>query len=221
MTLRRTCVCIIALVLTSVPAYPQNRPDPPYRWNLGFAILRQGDVVGGFSSQICPGNEYAVEGGLGLHVSKWLATSFFTRAHDEFFAEKCADGFIPPPPDSGVVVYQDYSDVRGYPYVSSGIRFTFSVASDEGALYRAYGGAEWLWEKSVFAPLFGFGIAIPTNDLLVIAELERRLLRVPYDSLEVTYRGGLPVSQERAERRSKEYRWPIRLGIEYRFGNRR
>jgi hypothetical protein len=214
----RSCFCAVLVILNGVPAYAQNRSDISYSWDVGLAILRQEDPIDGFVPYCGPDSEIAAEGKVGRHFLKWLTTSLFTRVHDGRFANKSTcDVFLPPPPDSGIVISEDYSEVHGYPYVSSGVRLTLSPASDDGVLYRAYGGAEWLWNKSIGAPLYGFGLAFPAKDWLIVAELERRLLKVPYDIVEATYRGSQLITVERTEKRSKEYHWAIRVGVERQF----
>ena len=218
----RSCFCAVLLILDVVPAYSQSRSDALYRWDVGLAILRQEDPIDQFVPYCGPDSEMAAEGKIGRHFAKWLTTSLFTRVHDGWSSDKSScDVFLPSPPDSGVVTSQDYSDVLGYPYVSSGVRLTLSAASGDGPLFRAYGGAEWLWNKSMVAPLYGFGLAFPAHEWLIVAELERRLLKVHYDVVEATYRGGGLVSLVRTEKRSKAYHWPIRIGVERQIGKRR
>jgi hypothetical protein len=124
------------------------------------------------------------------------------------------NGLIPPPPDSGTVVYTDYSGVRGYPYLSTGLRVTAFSGAPHGGALRAYAGGEWLWGKSMLVPLLGLGLSIPVPGVLLVAGAERRFLSVPRERVEVTYRQGQPIAERRETHHRDAARWMVRLGVE-------
>ncbi len=197
----------------SVRAQVESRFDPGSRL-FGAGVFFQKDAVHEFSNKICPGSELGVELGGGILALKWLAASAFGRVHAEILADECLNGLIPPPPDSGIVVFTDYSGVEGYPYLSTGLRLTAFSGAPHGGAFRAYAGGEWLWGKSIIAPFAGFGLSIPVRRVLILAEAERSFLSIPYERVEVTYQQRRPIAEQREEHSRKARRWGLRLGLE-------
>jgi hypothetical protein len=185
---------------------------------LGAAVIVQPSAVPEFSNRICPGFEIGSELNGGALLTKWLGVSAFGRIQGNAGFEECVNGLIPPPPDSGTYRYTDYSQVRGYPYLSTGARLTAYSGSPEGGALRVFGGGEWLPSKRIIAPLLGGGASIPLGSVLFVFEAELRLLTVTTSLVETEFRRGQPVSSTRTEQSQRKRHLALRFGLERVFG---
>lgn len=178
------------------------------------AVLIQPDVVDGFSEHLGRGGEFVGEVGGGVMILPWLGAFVFGRAHAQVMIDAYDNGLVPSfPVDSGTVVFTR-SAARGYPYASTGARIAVFSGPPHGGAFRGYAGGEWLPGKSMVSPLFGFGLSLPVRRVLLVGEAERRLLKVPYERVEATFRDGQVVAERRERQRRDELRWALRLGIE-------
>jgi hypothetical protein len=216
----RACTLVAAAAATvllapPVPLTAQAGPPTSRELLLGGAVIVQPHAVPEFSNRICPGFELGSEINGGVLLTKWLGLSAFGRVQANAGFEECVNGLIPPPPDSGTYRYTDYSQVRGYPYVSTGARMTAYSGSPAGGALRVFGGGEWLPSKRIVAPLLGGGASIPLGSVLFVFEAERRLLTVTTELITTEYRRGQPVSFISSKQRVKRHSWALRFGVEH------
>jgi hypothetical protein len=216
-----TRVLLLTLVALILPSGVQAQRDTGLHSGpvvLRMSLLFQPSAVAEISTEICPGSEVALELGGGIRISRWVSATVFGRVHNEVFAEKCVDGLVPTPTDSGTFVFTDYSGVESYPYVSAGMRLTVFSGSTPGAGFRLFGGGEWLPGRSVIGPLFGVGLSVPADGVLLVAEVETRVLSVPYEQHEITFRQGQAIGERREAQNSDSFRVALRFGVEFGLG---
>jgi hypothetical protein len=208
---------LAALILPSVAHAQREARFGRGAWFGGASLAVQPTGIREFSNSPCPMAEVIPGIHAGFLPLRWLSVAMFARLHSEGGPQCVTDVFVPPlpPPDSGTTTFNDYSDLEGYPYGSTGLRVTGFNASASGAAFRVFAGGEWLPSKSVIAPFFGAGVGIPAGKAILVVEAETRILSADYEAHVSTYRQGQVVSERTEQRHSDFARLALRLGVEF------
>lgn len=216
-TSRRSRLAFTAPVVLGAVLLAAPRAATGQAPEFGVGVARTQNPVETLSDELCPAEKtWAAEGRAGLRFSRAIALEG-TVGYQWENADECANGLVPPIPDTGPHerTTTDHP-AAGYPFVSTDMRLAFEPSNPSGHIwFRAFGGYGRMWSKDVGYWLAGAGVVFG-GQLEALLDFEWNWFDLPFVATTESYVDGVLVDERVETGDTGHSTFRIKAGLRFR-----